>query len=198
MNTIEEFMESLQKCMQDLFGETHIKSGVIRCIPGDLGATSANVICEAAIEEGFNPENPYPVLHFHVTLAKDIEDSLVPKVLEGLNDLNTAISAGSFPGFGCFGFYPPLRQAYLSYRMPINPDALDKDFDNALYYLGSLYEQLDIFVDFVLFLCNDPEQISLKDYMDYLDSIADLNNMEERINELDKLFEEIEKEAKGV
>jgi len=198
LNTIEEFMDSLEKSIEELFGETHIKSGVIRSLPGNLGVTAANVIFEAAMEEGFNPENPYPVLHFHVTLAKDIEDSIVSKVLEGLNELNTTISAGSFPGFGCFGYYPPLRQVYLSYRMPINPDALDKDFDNVLYYLGTLYEQLDIFVDFVLFLCDDPEKISLKDYMNYLDSIADLNNMEERINELEKRFEELEKETKDV
>ena len=75
-------------------------------------------------------------------------------MLAGLNDLNTAISAGAFPSFGCFGYYAPLKQVYLSYRMPVNPDVLNEEYENIRYYLATLYEQLDLFADYIIFLCS--------------------------------------------
>ena len=193
LKTIEDLENAVKDSMSELFGECREFKGVLRSLPDHLGVLDTGAILEAAFEPGINPEAPYPVLHFHVTLAKGIDDSIVPGVLAGLNDLNTAISAGAFPSFGCFGYYAPLKQIYLSYRMPINPDVLDEEFENIRYYLATLYEQLDLFADYIIFLCDDPDRMTCGDYMDYLDSIADLTNLEARIDALEKHVEELEK-----
>lgn len=195
MKTIGEFEKAVSEDMEELFGNCQKKGEVIRSLVEHLGVTDSSVIFEAAVEAGLNPDTPYPVLHFHTTLAQKIDEELVPGVVMGLNKLNTVISAGAFPAFGCFGYYEPLKQVYLSYRMPISTEALDAERENVRFYLGSLYDQLDIFVDFILFLCDDPERMTLEDYMDYLDTIADLNNIEARIEALEKYLEQLEKEG---
>ena len=195
METIVEFEEALREDMEALFGSCEKKGNVLRSMGNMLGVTGSSVIFEAAFEAGLNPGDDYPVLHFHTTLAQKIDDAIVPGILQGLNELNNVISVGAFPAFGSFGYYGPLRQVYLTYRMPLNETVLDAERDNVRYYLGSLYEQLDIFVDYVLFLCNDPKRISLDQYMAYLDTIADLNDLEARVDALDKYVSEMEKEA---
>ena len=195
METIAEFEKALSEDMEELFGNCHKKGNVIRSLVEHLGVTDSNVIFEAAFEAGLNPETPYPVLHFHTTLAQKVDDELVPGIVMGLNKLNTTISAGAFPAFGCFGYYAPLKQVYLSYRMPVSMGALDAEHENVRFYLGSLYEQLDIFVDFVLFLCDNPDRITLEDYMDYLDTITDLNNIEARIEALEQYLKQFEEEG---
>lgn len=187
IKTVQEFEDKLMEQMETLFGGCSRYKGLLRSVPEHLGVSDTGVIFEAAMEAGLSPDVPYPVLHFHATLAQRIEEKHVPGILAGLNDLNTVISAGAFPSFGCFGYYAPLRQVYLSYRMPVNLKAFDADFENACFYLDSLYEQLDIFADFILFLCDDPDRMTLDDYMGYLDGIADINNMEERIKRLDRM-----------
>ncbi len=195
MNSISEFEQFLSEDMKELFGECIKRGDVLRSLVENMGVTNSSVIFEAAFETDMDPETLYPVLHFHTTLAQNIEDELVPKIVMGLNELNTAISAGAFPAFGCFGYYAPLQQVYLSYRMPVNLEAPEAERQNIRFYLGSLYDQLDLFVDFVLFLCEDPETITLEEYMDYLDSITDLNNIDLRIKALEKYLEELEKEG---
>ncbi len=196
LKSIEEFETELSKRMEELFGNCREFKGVLRSMPEHLGVLDSSAIFEVAFETGINPEVPYPVLHFHTTLAQKIDEDFVPGVLAGLNDLNTVINAGAYPAFGCFGYYAPLGQIYLSYRMPVNPDGLDADFDNALYYLGALYEQLDLFADYILFLSNDPDRMTFDDYMEYLDSIADLNDLEARLDVMEKYLEEIEADLK--
>ena len=189
--TIEQFQKDIKGSMEELFGNCREYKDVLRSVPEHLGVMDASAIFEVALEAGLNPDAPYPILHFHTTLAQNIDDSILPGILMGLNDLNTTISAGAFPAFGCFGYYGPLKQIYLSYRMPANPDALDAELENARFYLGSLYEQLDLFTDYILFLCDDPNKMSLQDYMDYLDSIADLNDLEARLDDLEKRIDSI-------
>ena len=184
--TLEQFENQLKELMEELFGSCSEYKGVFRSVPEHLGVMDASVIFETALETGLSPDIPYPIIHFHTTLAQKIDDSIVPGILEGLNELNTMVSAGAFPSFGCFGYYAPLKQIFLSYRLPLSIDALDAELDNVRFYLGSLYEQLDVFADYILFLCDDPNRMTLKDYMEYLDSIADLNNLEARIEYLEK------------
>ncbi len=197
INTITEFEETLADRMERLFGNCKRYKGVLRSMADHLGVSDTGVIFEAAIEPGFSIDEPYPLLHFHTTLAQKIDEKLVPGILRGLNDLNTVISAGAFPSFGCFGYYPPLRQIYLSYRMPVNPKALEAEFENAQFYLGSLYEQLELFADYILFLCEDPDRMTLEDYMDYLDSVADFNSLDARIDGLVELVKRRGQDGSG-
>lgn len=187
IKNLEDFEAALKDSMEDLFGDCKYFKGVLRSIAEHLGVCDTSVIIEAAFENGPDPDVQYPILHFHATLAQRIEEEIVPGILRGLNELNTVISAGAFPSFGCFGYYAPLHQIYLSYRMPVSPGALEAGFDNACYYLGSLSEQLDLFADFIIFLCQDPEEISMGSYMDYLDSVADLNDLKARADMLEEL-----------
>ena len=185
INSVSDFEAVLMSDFETLFGNCKRYKGVIRSLPEHLGVSNTSAVVEASFETGMNPEILYPVLHFHVTLAQKIDVSLVPGILSGLNDLNTAISAGAFPSFGCFGYYPPLGQIYLSYRMPINDEHFDTELKNVLC------EVLDLFADYILFLCDDPGHLTLDDYMRYLDAVTDLNDLEYRLDELEKILNRI-------
>ncbi len=198
LKTIEEFEEVLFGDMEKVFGNCARFEGILRSFPEHLGVSDTTVLCEAAFETGIGPDPAFPVLHFHVTLAQKIPESFVPGVVMGLNDLNTAISAGGFPAFGCFGYYPPLKQIYLSYRIPINEKALDEELVNVRIYLGSLRDQLDLFSDYILFLCESPDTITLEAYMDYLDSVSDRNELKKFLEELEKEREEREEAEQEV
>ncbi len=182
--TSMEFEEALAGAMQELFGNCRKNKNIWRAVVEHMGVTDSSVIFEAALEPGLHPEAPWYILHFHCTLAQNVEEELVPKIVLALNELNNVISVGAFPAFGHFGYYPPLQQIFLTYRMPVNFEAAEEEFDNVRYYLGSLYEQLDIFTDFILFICDYPDQLTISDYMDYLDTISDLNDIGERMKAL--------------
>ena len=192
MKTIAEFEDALKGSIETVFGNCEKYKGVLRSLPEHLGVSNTGAIFEASLEMGPDPDNPYPVVHFHITLAQKVEDEKVPGILSALNDLNTAISAGAFPCFGCFGYYAPLRQIYMSYRMPLNKDALDADFVNVKYYLEEVTYLLDLFADYILFICDDPGSVTLEAYMNYLDSVADLNDLESRLDMLEETLEQFE------
>ena len=196
IKTIQEFEDALAERMESVFGSCKRYKGVLRSYPDHLGVSNAAVLFEAAFEAGFDPDVPYPILHFHATLAQNIEEENVPGILAGLNDLNTVISTGAFPSFGCFCYYPPLHQIYLSYRMPVNPEALEADFANAGFYLQSLHDELDLFTDFILFISDDPQQMTIDDYMNFIDSVASLNDLENRLDEFEKVVKKFEKSHK--
>ena len=192
MSSLEEFRVSVKEMMNELFGNCSERNGVLRSLAEHLGAIDSNVILEIALEPGLHEEAPYPVLHFHCTLAQRVDERDVPQIVMALNELNTCINVGAFPAFGCFGYYPPLQQVYLSYRMPVNPDDPESELENVAYYLGSLYEQLDVFTDFILFICDHPEDLSLETYTEYLDSVSDLADMEKRISKFQDLLKDTE------
>ncbi len=77
--------------------------------------------------------------------------------------------------------------------MPVNKDALDEDFANVRYYLGEVSYLLDLFADYILFICDDPESVTMEAYMNYLDSVANLNDLDARLDKLDKTLEELMK-----
>ncbi len=191
MKNLDDFMKAVSGSMEELFGNCSEDKGVLRSVCEHLGVVDSTVIIEAVLESGLNPEEaPYPVLHFHSTLAHNIPEENLHEILFSISQLNDVINAGSFPAFGCFSYYPPLGQLYLSYRMPVNIEVLDAELVNVRYYLGTLYEQLDIFTDFVIFICEVPGHLNIRDYMEYLDTIADIDDAMEKAETLEKLIHE--------
>ncbi|MCR4597357.1 MAG: hypothetical protein K5673_11305 [Lachnospiraceae bacterium] len=189
-NPISELSKALQEMMTELFGECIENDGVLRAHAEHMGVANATAIVDVMLEGGLREEAPYGVLHFHTTLAENIPEESLADLLISLNNLNHVISAGAFPGFGAFAYYDPLQQVYLSYRMPVNLNQIEAEYDNIRYYLGCLYDQMDLFMDFVMFSIVNPGGMSITDYMDYLDEIADLDNIEERLAALESEFED--------
>ncbi len=178
---IRELSGVLREMMTELFGECLDHDGVLRARAGNLGVVNAQVIVEVMLEGGLREEAPYGVLHFHTTLAEKIPEDAVADLLISLNGLNHVINAGSFPGFGCFCYYEPLSQVYLSYRLPVNLNQIEAEYDNIRYYLGCLYDQLDVFVDFIMFAIANPGGMTIEDFMEYLDMVSDLDDIEGRL-----------------
>ena len=189
MDPMEKLVEELKGIMEELFENCEEGDGVYRSYAENLGVVDTNAVIEAVVETGIRPEVPYPAVYVHTTLAQKIEPDVIPALLISLNALNHVIASGSFPSFGSFVYYPPLNQVYLSYRMPVNISQLDAELDNLRYYFGVLYEQLDLFMDFIMFACNSPSPISISEYMEYLDTVSDLDDISERSAALKKAIE---------
>ncbi len=185
---------ALREMFSELFGECLDIEGVIRARVEHMGVTDSTAIVDAVLEPGLRQEAPYGVLHFVVTLAENIPDESLADLLISLNGLNHVVGAGSYPGFGSFCYYEPLNQVYLNYRMPVNLMQLEGEFDNIRYYLGTLYDQLDIFTDFIMFTLANPGSMDISDYMQYLDDVSDLNDMEGRVEVFREEFERLAKD----
>ncbi|MBO4899615.1 MAG: hypothetical protein J5509_04935 [Lachnospiraceae bacterium] len=194
-NAIKELSKTLQEMMTELFGECIENDGVLRSRIEHMGVTDATVILDVMLEGGFREEAPYGILHFHTTMAEGVPEDSLADLLISLNSLNHVVSAGAFPGFGTFAYYDPLSQVYLSYRMPVNLNQIEAEYDNIRFYLGSLYDQLDILEDFIMFSIVNPGGMSISDYMDYLDEVSDINSLEDRYAAFEAEFEAIAKEA---
>ena len=194
-NAISELSTTLKEMMNELFGECLENDGVLRAHVEHMGVTDATAIVDVMLEGGLREEAPYGVLHFHTTFAENIPEESLADLLISLNGLNHVVSAGAFPGFGTFAYYDPLQQVYLSYRMPVNLNQIEADYDNIRYYLGCLYDQMDLFMDFIMFSIANPGGMSIVDYMDYLDEVSDINDIEERLKAFEEEFETIAKEA---
>lgn len=194
-NAINELSTTLKEMMNELFGECLENDGVLRAHAEHMGVTDSTAIVDVMLEGGLREEAPYGVLHFHTTFAENIPEESLADLLISLNGLNHVVSAGAFPGFGTFAYYDPLQQVYLSYRMPVNLNQIEAEYDNIRYYLGCLYDQMDIFMDFVMFSIANPGGMSIVDYMDYLDEVSDINDIEARLKAFEEEFETIAKEA---
>ena len=194
-DTIKELSKALTEMFNELFGECFEQDGVLSARANNLGVVNGQAIVEVMLEGGLREEAPYGVLHFHTTLAENIPEEALADLLISLNGLNHVINAGAFPGFGAFCYYEPLEQVYLSYRMPINLLQIEAEYDNIRYYLGMLYEQLDLFEDFIMFAINNPGGMTISDYMGYLDEVSDINDVEARLRGLEDIFDEALNEA---
>lgn len=194
-DTIKELSKALTEMFNELFGECFEQDGVLRARANNLGVVNGQAIVEVMLEGGLREEAPYGVLHFHTTLAENIPEEALADLLISLNGLNHVINAGAFPGFGSFCYYEPLEQVYLSYRMPVNLLQIEAEYDNIRYYLGMLYEQLDMFEDFIMFAINNPGGMTISDYMGYLDEVSDINDVEARLRGLEDIFDEALNEA---
>lgn len=190
-NAVKQLSTTLQEMMTELFGECIENDGVLRSRIEHMGVVDATVILDVMLEGGLREEAPYGILHFHTTMAENIPDEALADLLISLNGLNHVVSAGAFPGFGTFAYYEPLSQVYLSYRMPVNLNQIEAEYDNIRYYLGSLYDQLDLLEDFIMFAIANPGGMNISDYMDYLDEVSDMDDMEERLKAFEEEFEAI-------
>ena len=190
-NPVKQLSTALSEMMTELFGECKEVDGNLRSIVDNLGVVNGNAIVEVGLEGGIREEAPYGVLHFHTTLAENIPEEAVADLILSLNGLNHVINAGAYPAFGSFVYYYPLSQVYLSYRMPVNLNQIEADFDNIRYYLGVLYDQLDLLMDFIMFTIADPGAMTIGDYMEYLDEVSDLDSLEERFKALEGTMREM-------
>ncbi|MCR4655104.1 MAG: hypothetical protein K5770_02575 [Lachnospiraceae bacterium] len=183
MNGLKKIMDGIKELMNELFQGVEENGNAYRSMAEHLGVTGVGAIVEAVLTGGINKEMPYPVLHFHVTLARNVPEAAEQNIYRSLNELNNVISVGEYPSFGNFAYYPRLRQIYLSYRLPLNAETPEAELINIKYYLEVLYEQLDLFADFIIFLCdNDGRMVPMEEYIDYLSQLSDINDIEERID----------------
>ncbi len=193
---VMEISRTISELMEGLFGGVdEAEGGILRTRISHLGVTDVDAILEVALENGIEEDAPYGVLHFHTTFAEDVPDEALADVIVTLNDLNHAVSAGAYPGFGCFCYYPPLKQIYYSYRMPINLSQVEAELNNVRYCLAALYDQMDVFADLVMFMINVPGSMSIEDYMDYVDQIADLDEVEDKLQALNELIARTKEES---
>jgi hypothetical protein len=198
MNGLDTIMDSIKEMMNELFDNCVDRNKIMRSLIEHLGVTDTDAILDVALEPGFNKDAPYPILHFLVTLAKDINDNDAGRISIALNELNHVIAVGEYPAFGAFCYYPKLHQIFLSYRIPVNPEVPEDEIINLRYYFGTLYQQLDIFADFIMFLCDTKGRtLDLDDYIDYLQSVQDLDDMEARTKALSERLDKIEAEMRG-
>jgi hypothetical protein len=194
MDGMKRIMEGTKELMTELFDEVRENGAAYRSMAEHLGVTDVSAVVEAVLTGGMNEEMPYPVMQFHVTLAQNIPEEAVDELCRSLNELNNVIAVGDYPAFGNFAYYPRLNQVYLTYRLPVNPEAPEDELVNIKYYFGVLYEQLDLFADFIIMLCdNGGEMMTLDEYVDYLAGIQDLNDIEERAAKLEEKLNEYEK-----
>ena len=197
MDGLQLIMNSIKDMMEELFDECTENKGILRSIADHLGVTDTNAIVDVVLEPGMDKKAPYPVLHFMVTMAKDIEDKDAGRIAIALNELNHIIAAGDYPSFGAFAYYPRLHQIFLSYRLPVNPEVAEDEIINIRYYFGTLYNQLDIFADFIMFLTDTGGRtIDLDDYIEYLQSVEDLDDIEARAKALSERLDKAEAEMK--
>ena len=195
MEGIDLILDNIKKMMEELFDECREVKGVMRSHVKDLGVTGVDALFEVVMEYGFDPQMPYPIVHFMVTLAKDIDERDGGRISVALNELNHVIAVGDYPSFGAFCYYPRLRQIFLSYRLPVNPAAAEAEVSNIRYYMATLYRQLDIFADFIMFICDTQGQtMELADYMNYLSSVEDIDDIQERTKALEEYLNRLESE----
>ena len=185
MDGLDIILDGLKEFMNELFDGVEEKGEIYRSIAEHLGVTDVSAIVEAVLEAGVDERAPYPIIHFHTTIASNIPDEYGDALGVSLNVLNNVISVGAFPSFGCFCYYPRLKQIYLTYRMPVNPEDPDNTLVNIQYYLGVLYDELDAFADYIMFLCdNKGVSPGIEEYIAYLKDIADWNDIEKRAEAL--------------
>lgn len=180
---IDVFKSKVNEIMEQIFGDGQYEEDSYRIVVDDLGLFEGCAIVEALFENGLYAEAPYPVMHFHVTITDNVPEENFDKLKRGISELNNAIAMGEFKALGMFGLYEPFGQVYLTYRLPCNIDMLEEELFNVKYFLGSLYEELDLFVDYFFFLINAQEEISLDDYMGFLEKTingAEEENEDER------------------
>ena len=196
-NWISKMQDAIREDLEMLCGECRNNEGVLRTMAYNLGVNNSAAIVEAAVEGMPNGDDaPYPAIHFNITLAKDVDPEYYGNVAQVLNDINVITSSGVYPSFGNFCLYKPLGQIYYNYRIPVNVGAFDAERENLRFFLATVFEQLDMFVDLVLFASQGNESLTIEAYLDYLDKVDDLNNIDQRIELLKQTLDEIEKELK--
>ena len=190
---VQELLRMLHDTFEEMLGECTGDDGVIRAKVDNIGVLGAQVIVEVMLEGGLQETAPRGVLRFHTILAENVPEESVADLLIALNALNHAMCAGACQGFGVFCYYEHLNQVYLGYRMPVNLTQIEANYDNIRYYLTVLYEQLDVFIDFIMFTLTSPGSMDISEYMSYLNEVADIDDLEERFKVFEEQFAEMAK-----
>ncbi len=189
---ILEFQNKVKEDIEKLCDNTSFDGTVIRGMLTELGVSRANAILESVMEGSRNGNaRPYPVLRFHITLAKNVDPEIFERVAYNLNQLNIVVAGMEYPSLGNFCLFMPKGQIFMVYRMPVNEECLEKELENVRYYLGTLYEQLDIFADMILFIAEGKREMTMDDYLDYLSSLENIDDIEERAEKLQKKLEDL-------
>ena len=193
LGPIEQLMVYLKEDLETMFGECKEEDGIFRSLAENLGVTCSGALIEADIEGLENGDgDPYPAIYFHITLAKEVDKENFPRITDMLNDINVALSVGEYPAFGTFCLYKPLKQIFYSYRMPINIGSIEDERENIRYFIASVLNQLDIFVDLMQFVSSGVEDLKVDRYIQYIKDLADLNDLKERTEALSKMLEEFD------
>ena len=195
MDGMSIIMQGIRQMMDELFDGVADNDGIYRSFAEHLGVTDAGAVVEVLLEGGLNDEVTYPIIHFFITLASNVPKGIEKELCHSLNVLNNIISVGEFPSFGCFCYYPALDQIFLSYRLPVHPEAPERELDNIRYYLGVLYEELDAFIDYIMYLCDNKGMSPDPDsYVEYLKNISDWDDIAERAKTLSVIFDDMKEQ----
>ncbi len=188
---IDQFFFQIKADIEELCGECSYDNGVLRAMVHNLGLSESNAILEAVLEGLDNGEDlPYPALYFHFTLAKNIEEENFENISYLISQLNMAFTLGDYKSFGYFGLHRDLKQIYYGYRMPFNIGALENEHENVRFVLATIFDQLEIFVDFVLYIADGHKELTLDRYMEYLQNLRDYNNLDERADAFIRMIDE--------
>lgn len=191
MDGIDIILNEIRRLMEEFFEEYIEQDGYIRALANHLGVTDVSAVVDIVPEPGFSERTPYPILHFLVTFAKNISEKQAPRIKETLQDLNLAIAIGKHPSFGSFCYSPEGGQIFLDYRLPVNIEAPGPELVNIRYYFRTLYDELDAFADLIMCVCdNSGELPGMKDYLDYLDDVMELDDLDERLRILEERLKE--------
>ena len=189
---------AIKEDLQQLCGEDECveKDGIIRVLVSSFGVTGSGAIIEAAVEALPNGDAlQYPVVHFNFTLAKDIDPEYFGNVAGLLNDLNVIFQVGEFPSFGTFCLYKPLKQIVYGYRMPINVDAFEAERENIRFFLATVFDQLDIFVDLIQLVAQGIEELTAELFITYLEGMKNLYDLQERLEVIEKMLADLKNET---
>ena len=189
---LTELKRGMMEDIKTLCGDYEEKDGIIRAMADHFGVNDSSVILEAAVEVLPNGDDyPYPVVHFNLTIAKEIAEENFAKISELLNDLNVVFQTGDFPSFGSLCLYKPLKQIIYGYRMPVNVGAVEGEMENIRFFLSTVFDQLDIFVDLILYIAQGNENLTLEEYLRFLGQMRDMYDLQERAELLEKKLNEL-------
>lgn len=179
-------VDDVVKTMELLFGECRESGGTYRFTVSDLGAVRGDAVVEMVLEAGLRRDKPYPILCFTTTLYSDLHPAYENVILDKLNELNTAMATGLFPAFGSFGMLKSRRQIYMCYRMPVNAKKPEAAMEDIRYFLAALYDELDLLIDFVYFICEEPGASDVEQFLQYVRQAMRIDDIDSRRDALEK------------
>ncbi len=155
----DNLQQQIKKLLSDELGEVIENNGVLRAFAEGLGMFDRSAIVELSwMEFADGAKNAWPILQFYSTLAAEIEDKDIAGIKRRLTDLNEQTMLGHY------GYYAPLHQIYHCYRLPLDPDCPESSLKLTEYSLKQILRQLDVFLDYVLTIADDPESMDVEEY----------------------------------
>lgn len=175
---MDSSLKLIQQLMEKKIGNCVAKGEVLRSMANNVGYFDGNAIVEVSwLPFKKDAPNAWPVLQFLCTLAQNIQEDIVPVLKERLSELNGVTM------LGYYGYYAPLQQIYHCYRLPVNPDMPEEMLRQVDYCLDQIRHQLDVFLDYVMIQADQPEQMTLEEYING-------TNAQERVGESLEILEE--------